>query len=133
MAFSSAQPVPSNLPKAKSTDLARLQLERALRLADAGESPLADKIAEAANAAGADLLFLLPAPDGEGMSAIVRFGGAGADHFLQIRTGEAGMTISKDEEIDPDLLRLARTSLDVLQRISTDPEVRAPLTAPAIY
>jgi hypothetical protein len=43
------------------------------------------------------------------------------------------MTISKDEEIDPDLLRLARTSVDVLQRISTDPEVRDPLTAPAIY
>jgi hypothetical protein len=133
MTAPNVQPTAARLPKANGADLARLQLARALELADAGERPLADKIADAANAAGADLLFMLPSPDGAGMSAMVRFGGAGEDRFLQIRTAEAGMTISKDDEIDPDLLRLARTSVDVLQRISTDPNVREPLTAPATY
>lgn len=133
MKHSGAQRIPSSLSKASGTDLARLQLERALRLADADESPLADKIAEAADAAGADLLFVLPAPDGEGMSAVVRFCGAGADHFLQIRTGESGITISRDDEIDPLFLRLAQRSVDVLQRINADPDVCKPLTASPTY
>lgn len=118
-------------PQADAADLPRMQLELALELADSGDSPLADKIAQAAENAGADLLFMLPTPDGNGMSAVVRVDDEGDDRFLQIRTAEAGMVVCEDEEMDPYLLRLARASVDVLRRIGDDDTIRAPLAAAA--
>ena len=122
------KPAAPALPKADATDLPRMQLKLALELADPGECSLADKIAQAAEAAGADLLFVLPAPDGMGMSALVRLADEGADRFLQIRSAGTGLAIAEGEEIDPHLLSLARTSVEVLQRIGADPVIRAPLS-----
>jgi hypothetical protein len=119
------------MPPAEDADLPRMQLELALELADSGDAPLADKIAKAAENAGADLLFMLPTPDGEGMSAVVRVGDDGDDRFLQIRTAETGMTVSEGEEMDPYFLRLARSSVDVLRKIGDDETIRAPLATAA--
>lgn len=118
------------LRKKDSTDLPRLELERALKRADAGDRSLADKIGEAARAAGADVLLMLPAPAG-GMSAVVRLADRKADRFLEIRASDAGLSVLEGKEIDPRLLALARASVDVLQRIGADEKLRAPLSEPA--
>jgi hypothetical protein len=129
MTQAATKPALPSLPRADGTDLPRMQLELALELADAGECSLAEKVAQAANAAGADLLFTLPAPNGMGMSALLRLNDDGDNRFLEIRTAETGLSISEGEEIDGNLLSLARASVEVLQRIGADPMIRAPLAA----
>jgi hypothetical protein len=116
---------------ANGADLARIQLELALELVESSEALLADKIAQAAENAGADLLFMLPTPDGNGMSAVVLVDDEGDDRFLQIQTAESGMMVSEGTEMDQHLLRLARASVDVLRRINDDKSIRTPLASAA--
>jgi hypothetical protein len=109
--------------------LRRLQFELALELGDTGALPLAETLRQAADDAGGDLLFVLPAPDGDGMAAVVRLSDDGKDCFLGIRTADVGFAISDEAEIDADLLGFARASVDVLERLKADRTVLEPLAA----
>jgi hypothetical protein len=106
---------------ATNGDWHRIQQELARGLAKDGADKLAEKIAKAAEAVRADLLFMLPTPSGEGMSAVLRIAGAN-DRFIQILTTESDVTILEGDDIDPSFLRLARASVDVLERIGADRE-----------
>ncbi len=106
-------------------DLPRAQLKLALELADTAKGDLTDRIAEAAATVGADLLFMLPAPDGSGPSAMVHLADETGDRFLQVQPAAEGMAVSEGDEVNPHFLSLARTSVDVLRKIGDDPDVRA--------
>ncbi len=106
--------------------LQRLQFELALHLSVVGR-PVAEALARAAETAGADLVFVLPAPNGEGMMGVVRLNDEGSDFFLQVGTEKAGFPVSEEAEMDKTLLGLARASVDVLQRMSADRNIRGPL------
>jgi hypothetical protein len=108
--------------------LKRLQFELLLELSDTARHPLADIVRRAAESAGGDLLFVLPAPDGS-QTAIVRLNEDGEDCFVQVRPAEVGFAIAQDGEIDPNLLGFARASVDVLQRLKADRKVLEPLAA----
>ena len=107
--------------------LRRLQFELALELGDTGELPLAETLRQAASDAGGDLLFVLPAPDGDGMAAVVRLDDDGKDCFLGVRTAEVGFAVSDEADIDANLLGFARASVDVLERLKADRTVLEPL------
>ena len=111
--------------------LKRLQFELALELGDTGEKPLAETLREAARAADAELVFLLPDPEGLGMTALVRLNEDGEDSFVQVRTAEIGFAVAEEEEINPALLGFARASVDVLQRLNADEAFRQPLVSAA--
>ncbi len=71
---------------AGNQSLLRLQLEMALESRNGAERPVAETIAEAAEAAGADLIFVLPRPDGSGSTAVVRVTEEGLESFLEVGT-----------------------------------------------
>jgi hypothetical protein len=108
--------------------LKRLHFELMLELADANRRPFADIVRRAAESAGGDLLFALPAADG-GQIAIVRLSEDGSDCFLQVRSAEIGFAITQDGEIDTDLLGFARAAVDVLERLRADQKILEPLGA----
>jgi len=103
----------------KDGDLNGMQLALALGNADNGVYSLADKIAKAAEAAGAEVLFMLPTAADDGMTAMLRVAGP-PERFLQLRTTGPDMAVAEGDDIDPYLLRLAHASLDVLGRIGAD-------------
>ena len=109
--------------------LQRLQFELALDLSIPGGRPVQETLARAAETAGADLLFVLPVPRGEGMMAVVRLAEEGGDCFLQVRTADGGFAITEETDIDKTLLGLARASLEVLQRMLADRGIREQLAA----
>jgi len=117
----------ADAPDADGRKLRRLQFELALELGDTGELPLAETLRQAAEDAGGDLLFVLPAPDGDGMAAVVRLDDDGKDCFLGVRTAEVGFAVSDETEIDATLLGFARASVDVLERLKADRTVLEPL------
>lgn len=106
-----------------------MQAELAQHLRSAGDVPLNERFTLAAEAAGANLLFVLPAPDGAGLRALVHRSEAGEDHFIQIRTADTGFEIDPEPQIDTGLLDLARASVDVFRRILADDRIRRPLMA----
>ena len=109
--------------------LQRLQFELALDMSATDGRPPKETLAHAAQSAGADLLFVLPAPRGKGMTAVIRLVDEGADHFLQVASGESGFAIFDETDMDRTLLGLARASVDVLQRMSSDRSIREYLAA----
>jgi hypothetical protein len=109
----------------------RLQFELALDLSVPGVRPVKETLAHAAETAGVDLLFVLPTANGKGTTAVVRMVEEGSDAFLQVRTADDGFAVSDEKQMDKALLQLARTSLDVLRRMSADSAIREPLAAPA--
>jgi hypothetical protein len=109
--------------------LQRLQFELALDMSATDGRPPRETLAHAAQSAGADLLFVLPAPRGNGMTAVIRLVDEGVDHFLQVGSAESGFAISDEAAMDQTLLGLARASVDVLQRMSADRGIREPLAA----
>ncbi len=121
--------VATPLPRADGTELARMQIERALVIAGSEEHPLASTVAQAAESAGADLLLMLPALDGDGVTAVVRVSDATGERFLQVQIGAAGVTVREADQIEANLLSLARASVEVFQRIGADEAIRAPLAA----
>ena len=119
-------------PEADAGKLQRMQFELALELGDTGEVAAGDLLRQAAEAVGGDIVFLLPGPDGKGMSAVVRMPGVdGKDSFLQVRKADTGFSVSDEAEIDPGLLGFARASVDVLERLRADRKILDPLAASA--
>jgi hypothetical protein len=114
---------------AEGRSLQRLQFELALDMSASDARPPHETLAHAAQAAGADLLFVLPAPRGNGMTAVIRLVDDGVDHFLQVGTADAGFAVSDEAAMDQTLLGLARASVDVLQRMSADRSIREFLAA----
>jgi hypothetical protein len=109
--------------------LQRLHFELALEMSAVDERPPRETLAHAAQSAGADLLFVLPAPRGDGLTAVIRLVDEGVDHFLQVGSAESGFAVSDEAAMDQTLLGLARASVDVLQRMSADRSIREPLAA----
>lgn len=107
--------------------LKRLEFEMALELGDASGRPFAESLQKAADAAGGEVLFMLPTADGAGATGILRLMDNGSSRFVQVRTGEAGPVISEEADIDVALLGFARASIDVLERLRADRSVVAPL------
>lgn len=105
----------------------RLQFELFLELGDS-RRPFAEAVRRAASSAGGELLFALPAPDGN-EAAIVRLPEDGADCFVQVRPGDTGFVLRQDGEIDADILGFARASVDVLERLKADQRFLEPLAA----
>jgi hypothetical protein len=111
--------------------LKRLEFEMALELGDAGGRPFAESLQKAADAAGGEILFMLPTADGVGATGLLRLVDNGASRLVQVRTGKAGLVISEEPDIDADLLGFARASIDVLERLRADRSVLAPLLSAA--
>jgi hypothetical protein len=110
-----------------SRGLRRLQFELALDLSLPAGRPIQETLAQAAQTAGVDLLFVLPAPNGQGVTGVVRISEEGRDTFLQVRPADGGFSVADEETMDQTLLRLARASLDIFQRMSADRVLRAQL------
>ena len=53
----------------------------------------------------------------------------GSDCFLQVKTADNGFAVLDEAEMDQALLRLARASVDVFQRLSADSVIREQLVA----
>lgn len=121
-----ASPSPSAEMNGRS--MQRLQLELALDLGAAGRPP-AEVVREAALSAGADLLFVLPAASGNGVTAVLRLREDGRHAFLQVASSGDRFETAEEAKIDANLLRLARASVDVFERLSRDSAIRAPLAA----
>jgi hypothetical protein len=111
--------------------LKRLEFEMALELGDAGGRPFAESLQKAADAAGGEILFMLPTADGVGATGLLRLVDNGDSRLVQVRTGKAGLVISEEPDIDADLLGFARASIDVLERLRADRSVIAPLVSAA--
>ena len=109
--------------------LQRLQFELALDLSATGERPVPETLKRAAEATGADMVYMLPAPGGIGTMAVVRFLSEGRDCFLQAQSTESGFTVADEAEMDSAFLGLARASVDVLRRLSQDETIRQHLAS----
>src|SRR3989337_1241289 len=111
--------------------LKRLTFGMALELGEAGGRPFAESLQKAADAAGGEILFMLPTADGVGATGLLRLVDNGDSRLVQVRTGKAGLVISEEPDIDADLLGFARASIDVLERLRADRSVIAPLLSAA--
>ena len=111
--------------------LQRLEFEMALEIGEAGGRSFYESLQSAADVAGGEILFVLPAAGGKGATGLLRLMRDGKGRFVQVRTGDAGFTILEDEAIDAGLLGFARASIDVLERLRADRAVIAPLAASA--
>ncbi len=107
----------------------RLQFELALDM-DAGHRLPADCLKNAAATTGVDVLFILPAASGGGITGVVRLKEGGKDCFLQVELSGGGFTTLEEPQMNEALLGLARASVDVFERISADDAIRKPLAAP---
>ena len=117
-----------------SQALKRLEFEMALEIGDTVNRSLTEIVRQAAEAAGGDLLFVLPAlgPNGRPVEqALVRLVEDESSQFVQVRASDGGLVVSAEAEIDADLLGFARASIDVLERLREDRSVLAPLAAAA--
>jgi hypothetical protein len=98
--------------------LMRLHFELALELGVAGHRPLHQTLAAAVATAGCDIALQLPSLDATAVLTVVRFRDHGRDGFLQIRATETGFDVMDEADIEPGLLRFARSSIDVLERMT---------------
>lgn len=96
--------------------LVLLEFEMALEIADLTASP-AEAIHAAAQSAGGDLVFMLPASTGDGVTGVVRLFEDGRSQLVQVRTAGKGFAVSDESDSDSDLLGFARASIDVLERL----------------
>jgi hypothetical protein len=117
-----------------SRALKRLEFEMALEIGDTVNRSLTEAVRKAAEAAGGDLVFVLPAlgPNGGPVEqAVVRLVEDGSTQFVQVRGSDGGFVVSAEAEIDAGFLGFARASIDVLERLREDRSVLAPLAAAA--
>ena len=114
-----------------SRRLKRIEFEMALELGEASGKPFSESLHKAADAAGGEVLFMLPAAGGVGATGLLRLKENGSSRFVQVRTGASGFIISEEADIDADLLGFARASIDVLERLRADRSVIAPLLSTA--
>jgi hypothetical protein len=97
-------------------------------MTSAGRSPSVGALKSAADTAGADLLLVLPTPEGR-ISAVLRFKEDEGESFLQVATTDSGFEVREETDMNEPLLGLARASADVLERMSRDRAIREPLAA----
>ena len=109
--------------------LKRLEFEMALELSGSAGLPLAETVRNAADSAGGELLFVLPAPDGKGDAAMVRLVEDGRSRFVQVRPAGSGFALVEEPEINAELLGFARASIDVFERLREDGRIVAPLAS----
>ncbi len=120
--------------------LPRMEFEMALEIVAPDEKNWTAVVRDAAESAGGDLLFVLPhaetanGEDGGSKAeadptdhAMVRLVEDGESRLLLVRAGAAGFHLVEEEAIEPGLVRFARASIDVLERLSSDNRVVAPL------
>lgn len=120
--------------------LPRLEFEMALEIGGPNEQDWTGIVRDAAEAAGGDLLFVLPygqvrhakgsarsADAGPVEHAMVRLIEDGESRLLLVRAGAAGFHLVEEEAIEPGLVRFARASIDVLERLGADNRVVVPL------
>jgi len=120
---------PPNLALQKANSLQRLQFELALDMSAADNRPPVETLKHAADTAGAEIVFILPAPRGKGITAMVRLIDEDRDTFLQVRSAEFGFAVTDEAETDQLLLGLARASVDVMRRLSGDGSFQESLAA----
>ena len=125
--------------------LPRLEFEMALEVAAPDKDNWTAIVRDAAEAAGGDLLFVLPyaeEPNTEGSKtedsgssanptpidhAMVRLVEKGKSRLILVRAGAAGFHLVEEDTIEAGLVRFARASIDVLQRLGSDKRIVAPL------
>ncbi len=120
--------------------LPRLEFEMALEIVVPNEENWTAIVRDAAEAAGGDLLFVLPYAE----AANIEDGGSPADatpiehamvrlvedrksRLFLVRVGEAGFHMVEEHAIEAGLVRFARASIDVLERLGSDKRIVAPL------
>ncbi len=151
--------------------LPRLEFEMALEVAGPGDKGWGDKswddknwtaiVRDAAEAAGGDLLFVLPyaesrdAKDGDTpvgatpdnattdngapkscapqSCAMVRLLEDGESHLLLVRISTSGFHLVEETTIEPGLARFARASIEVLEQLGSDKRIVAPLVTLASH
>lgn len=117
--------------------LPRLEFEMALEVAGPDDENWAAIVRDAAESAGGDLLFILPcakdpttedgsAPVAPVDHAMVRLVEKGKSRLLLVRAGAAGFHLVEEDTIDAGLVRFARASIDVLERLGSDKRIVAP-------
>ena len=118
--------------------LPRMELEMALEIARPGEKNWTKIVRDAAETAGGDLLFVLPyaetpdtkdggSPTNPVEHAMVRLVEDGESRLLLVHAGAAGLHLVEEDAIEAGLVRFARASIDVLERLGSDKRVVAPL------
>ena len=120
--------------------LPRMEFEMALEIVRPNEENWTGVVRDAAEIAGGDLLFVLPyaeATDGKNGDssadtnpvehAMVRLVEDGESRLLLVRAGAAGFHLVEEDAIEGGLVRFARASIDVLERLGSDKRVVAPL------
>jgi hypothetical protein len=118
-------------PPAHEKSLKRLEFEMALEIGGTDGRSMAERLRDAASAAGGDLLFMLPAASGNGETTVVRFAEGDGDRLVQVRTWQETYAIAEEPDMDPEVLSFARASIDVLERLRTDRQVLEPLKTAA--
>jgi hypothetical protein len=124
--------------------LPRMEFEMALEIAGPDDKTWTGIVRDAAETAGGDLLFVLPyaenpdAEDGGSPAdpvehAMVRLVEDGTSRLLLVRAGAAGFHLVEEDAIDAGLVRFARASIDVLERLGSDNRVVAPLVTLAMH
>ena len=111
--------------------LKRLEFEMALEIGEAGGQPFPEILQKAADVAGGEVLFMLPAADGKGATGLLRLTEDGKSRLVQVKSSDTGLLISEEADIDASLLGFARASIDVLERLRADRSVIAPLLSAA--
>jgi hypothetical protein len=109
-----------------------LEFEMALELCGGEDRSWTEAVKAAADAAGGDLVFVLPAADSGGEvreHAMVRLGGREGESLLFVRQAEDGLSVLSEAEIDGEVADFARASIAVLERIRTDERIVEPLVA----
>ncbi|MYZ47907.1 hypothetical protein [Propylenella binzhouense] len=104
--------------------MATLELEMALEIADTEGRAWTEAVRYAAEAAGGELVFVLPDPaeDGSDRSecAIVRLREDDETKLVSIRETDDGFEFRDEAAIDPSLRDFARSSIEVLERLRSD-------------
>jgi hypothetical protein len=131
--------------------LPRMEFEMALEIAGPDEKNWTAIVRDAAEGAGGDLLFVLPYADPPGAEAanaedggssgdaspvehaMVRLLEDGESRLLLVRAGAAGFHLVEEDAIDAGLVRFARASIDVLERLGSDNRIVAPLVTLATH
>ena len=120
--------------------LPRMEFEMALEFGGPHQENWTGIVRDAAEVAGGDLLFVLPyaeapcakdsgsSPDVTRIDhAMVRLVEDGENRLILVRAGAAGFHLVEEDAIDSGLVRFARASIDVLERLGSDNRVVAPL------
>jgi hypothetical protein len=121
--------------------LPRMEFEMALEFAAPEEKTWTAAVRDAAEAAGGDLLFVLPYAEGNGSPgegapaehaaptdhAMVRLMEDGQSRLILVRASAAGFHLVEEDAIEAGLVRFARASIDVLERLGSDNRIVAPL------